>query len=128
VDPPSAIFRTRFAHTPSDVPKRSAAEREKVVPVAPLRSEREGKTDRFTAPVATGKLIACAVLHALDSSPRGHDEGSGTALRSWSVPPENPMVDVRPLERGPREPPAGPPTLSDWLSRKRRCDAPSTEA
>ena len=38
---------------------------------APLRFERDGKTYRFSAPVATGKLIAGSVTAYLDSSPRG---------------------------------------------------------
>jgi hypothetical protein len=42
---------------------------------APLRFERDGKTYRFSAPVAKGKLIAGAVLPTLVSSPRGSEEG-----------------------------------------------------
>jgi hypothetical protein len=40
---------------------------------APLRFEREGETYRFMAPVATGKLIAGAVLPTFDSSPTGFE-------------------------------------------------------
>lgn len=40
---------------------------------APLRFTPDGKTYRFTAPVATGKLIAGAVLPTNMASPRGPD-------------------------------------------------------
>jgi hypothetical protein len=38
---------------------------------APLRFTPDGRTYRFTAPVATGKLIAGAVLPTKMASPRG---------------------------------------------------------
>lgn len=38
---------------------------------APLRFERDGRTYRFSAPVATGKLIAGAVLPTKGYVPKG---------------------------------------------------------
>ncbi len=40
---------------------------------APLKFERDGKTYRFSAPVATGKLIAGAVLPPIVASPTGFE-------------------------------------------------------
>jgi hypothetical protein len=48
------------------------------VPEAPLRFTPDGKTYRFTAPVATGELIAGAVLPTKGTSPRGVEAG-----RQW---------------------------------------------
>jgi len=42
---------------------------------APLRFTPDGKTDRFTAPVATGELIVGAVLPTKGTSPTGVEEG-----------------------------------------------------
>jgi hypothetical protein len=52
-----------------------------------LKVEREGEIYRFKAPVATGKLIAGAVLPTLDSSPTG-------GLPEWTreIPGEVPAV------------------------------------
>ena len=45
------------------------------VPEAPLKFEPDGKTYRFSAPVATGKLIADTVLPTVMASPRGSEDG-----------------------------------------------------
>jgi hypothetical protein len=44
---------------------------------APLKFERDGKTYRFSAPVATGKLIAGAMLPTFMASPMGGEPSSG---------------------------------------------------
>ncbi len=65
---------------------------------APLRFERDGKTYRFSGPVATGKLIAGVVLPTKGASPRGGDRGrQPTSVASPTLPSWNQIADF--LER-----------------------------